>query len=142
MLDDLGLAAALEWQAREISRSTGVHIDVWASELPGNLPDEHKTCIFRIVQESLNNVCRHAHADSVEIRLEGSEEWISISVQDDGRGFRPGQTKGLGLIGIEERAESLGGAVKVTSEPGKGARVEARLPFPKHILPGARPENV
>lgn len=131
MLDDLGLVAALEWQAREISRSTGVQIDVWASGVSEEVPDEHKTCVFRIAQEALNNVCRHANADSVEIRLESSDDWLSMSIQDDGRGFRPGHIKGLGLIGMQERAESLGGHLRVTSEPGKGTRIEARLPLPK-----------
>ena len=131
MLDDLGLAAALEWQAREIARSTGVHIDVRTSNLSGELPDEHKTCVFRVVQEALNNVCRHANADSVQIELETFDEWGSVTIQDDGRGFRPGQTRGLGLIGMQERVESLGGTLSISSEPGKGTRVEARLPFPK-----------
>lgn len=130
MLDDLGLVAALEWQAREISRSTGVQADVWASGLAEELPEEHKTCIFRIAQEALNNVCRHANADSVEIRLESSREWLSMTIQDDGRGFRPGHSKGLGLIGMHERVESLGGNLRIASEPGKGTRIEARLPLP------------
>jgi len=133
MLDDLGLATALEWQAREISRSTGVRIDVRASDLSEELPDDHKTCVFRIVQESLNNVCRHANAHSVEIRLAASGGWLSVMIQDDGRGFRPGQTKGLGLIGMQERAESLGGSLRTTSEPGKGTKIEVCLPLPKRI---------
>ena len=131
MLDDLGLAAALEWQAREIARSTGVHIHVRASNLSGELPDEHKTCVFRIVQEALNNVCRHANADSVQIELKAFDDWASVTIQDDGRGFRAGQTKGLGLIGMQERVESLGGTLRIDSEPGKGTRIEGRLPFPK-----------
>jgi len=133
MLDDLGLAPALEWQAREISRSTNVHIEVAAATLPDELPDEHKTCVFRLVQEALNNVCRHANADSVEIRLDGSDGWLSLSIQDNGRGFRPGQTKGLGLIGMQERAENLGGSLSITSQPGQGTRIEARLPYPKRL---------
>jgi len=137
MLDDLGLAAALEWQAREISRSTGVHIEVRASGLPEDLPDDHKTCVFRVVQESLNNVCRHANASSVEIGVRASDACLSVTIQDDGRGFRPGQTKGLGLIGMQERAQSLGGSLRINSEPGKGTRVEARLPVPDRIAAGS-----
>jgi signal transduction histidine kinase len=136
MLDDLGLAAALEWQAREVARSTGLHIDVRTSNLSGELPDEHKTCVFRIVQEALNNVCRHANADSVQIEFKTSEERGLVTIQDDGRGFRAGQTKGLGLIGMQERTESLGGTLRISSEPGKGTRVEACLPFPKGIGAG------
>ena len=133
MLDDLGLAAALEWQAREIARSTGVRISVQTSNLSAELPDEHKTCVFRLVQEALNNVCRHANADSVQIEIQTFDEWGSVTVQDDGRGFRPGQTNGLGLIGMHERVESLGGTLRISSEPGKGTRIEARFPFPKRM---------
>jgi signal transduction histidine kinase len=129
VLDDLGLAAALEGQARDISRSTGVRISVQAEDLSENLPDEHKICLFRIVQEALNNVCRHASADSVDITLATSDSTVAMAIQDDGRGFRPGQTKGLGLIGMQERVESLGGTLAIQSEPGKGTRIEAHLPF-------------
>lgn len=133
VLDDLGLEAALEWQAREISRSTGVDINFQSAEIPADLPDEHKTCIFRIVQEALNNVCRHANADAVDISLGTEDGLCSVTIQDDGRGFRPGQTKGLGMIGMQERAESLGGTLAVHSEPGKGTRIEVRLPLPKRL---------
>jgi signal transduction histidine kinase len=136
MLDDLGLAAALEGQAREISRYTGVHINVDAARLSSELPDEHKICLFRIVQESLNNVCRHANADSVKITVETASEWVTATIEDDGRGFRPGrQTKGLGLIGMQERVAALGGTFDVHSEPGKGTRIEVRLPFPQLNVP-------
>lgn len=133
LLDDLGLGAALEAQAREISRSTGVPIEVQTSGLSAELPDEHKTCVFRVVQEALNNVCRHANADSVGITLETSATWVLVTIQDDGRGFRPGQMKGLGLVGMQERVESLGGTLTVSSGPGKGTRIEARLPFARRI---------
>jgi signal transduction histidine kinase len=69
MLDDLGLVAALEWQSLQISKATGMHIAVTAEGLSQSTPDEHRTCIFRIVQEALNNVCRHANANSVKIHL-------------------------------------------------------------------------
>lgn len=133
MLDDLGLAPALEWQAREIARSTGVNIDFQTSGVPGELPDEHRTCIFRLVQEALNNVCRHANADSVQIQLDAADSWVSVTIQDDGRGFRPGQNKGLGLIGMQERVESLGGTLQISSELGQGTRICARLPFAKRM---------
>ena len=131
MLDDLGLAAALEGQAREISRYTGVHVAVDAAELSAELPDEHKICVFRIVQEALNNVCRHANADSVKITVRSSNGWASAMIEDDGRGFRPGHTKGLGLIGMQERVAALGGTLEIQSEPGKGTQIEVRVPFPQ-----------
>jgi signal transduction histidine kinase len=131
MLDDLGLAAALEWLAREISRPTGVRIHVHADGLPGELPDEHKTCVFRIAQEALNNVCKHANAHSVEIAVSATEAWLTVTVRDDGRGFESRRAGGLGLTGMQERVESLGGSIKITSSPGKGTLIEAALPLPR-----------
>lgn len=133
MLDDLGLAAALGWLAREISRPTGLHIQVEADDLPPDLPDEHKTCVFRIAQEALNNVAKHANANTVEITVRASDRWLAITVQDDGRGFQPGRGHGLGLTGMHERAESLGGSVKINSGPGKGTMIEVLLPLPQRL---------
>jgi len=133
MLDDLGLAAALGWLAREISRPTGLRIQVQADDLPPDLPDEHKTCVFRIAQEALNNVAKHANANAVEITVRASDSWLAITVQDDGRGFQHGRAHGLGLTGMHERAESLGGSVKITSGPGKGTLIEVALPLPQRL---------
>jgi signal transduction histidine kinase len=133
MLDDLGLAAALEWQANQISRSTGVRINVAAEAVPNDLPEEHKICVFRIVQEALNNVCRHARASSVEIALRAADSRISVVIRDDGRGFRAPRTGGLGLIGMQERADSLGGSLLVSSEPGQGTTIQVTLPLPRSV---------
>lgn len=133
MLDDLGLAAALGWLAREISRPTGLRIQVQADDLPPDLPDEHKTCVFRIAQEALHNIQKHANANAVEITVRASDTWLSVTVQDDGRGFQPGRGHGLGLTGMHERAESLGGSVKISSGPGKGTLIEVALPLPQRL---------
>jgi signal transduction histidine kinase len=133
MLDDLGLAAALGWLAREIARPTGLRIQVQADDLPPDLPDEHKTCVFRIVQEALHNVQQHANANAVEITVRASDSWLVVTVQDDGRGFQRGRAHGLGLTGIHERAEGLGGSVKITSGPGKGTLIEVALPLPQRL---------
>jgi signal transduction histidine kinase len=133
MLDDLGLAAALEWQANQISRSTGVRIGITAGPLPGNLPEEHKICVFRVVQEALNNVCRHARASSVEIALITHDDRMSVTIRDDGRGFRTPRGAGLGLIGMQERVEGLGGHVTIASQPGKGTTIEISLPLPQCV---------
>jgi signal transduction histidine kinase len=133
MLDDLGLAAALEWQANQVSRSTGVRIKLVANAIPDELPEEHKINIFRIVQEALNNVCRHARASSVEITLLTIEDRISVTIRDDGRGFRTPRPSGLGLIGMQERAESLGGSLAVKSGPGQGTAIEVSLPLPHGV---------
>ena len=133
MLDDLGLAAALEWQAHQISRSTGVRIAITVGAVPEQLPEEHKICIFRVVQEALNNVCRHARASSVEIALVRCHEGLAVTIRDDGRGFPTPRGYGLGLVGMQERVEGLGGSLNVVSQPGKGATIEASLPLPQCV---------
>jgi signal transduction histidine kinase len=133
MLDDLGLAAALGWLAREIARPTGLRIQVQAEDLPPDLPDEHRTCVFRMVQEALHNVQKHANANTVEITVRASDAWLSVTVQDDGRGFQHTRAHGLGLTGMHERAESLGGSVKITSSQGKGTLIEVALPLPQRL---------
>lgn len=129
MLDDLGLIPALKWQAREASKSTSIDITV-ATELESDeLPDEYKTCIYRVVQEALHNCARHSGAATVRIRVEQQRDRLLLSIQDDGRGFDVAQTKGLGLLGIQERVSRLGGAFNVQSQPGSGTTLAVELPF-------------
>jgi len=129
MLDDLGLVAALEWQAREVSHRTGLHIAVAAEEDAGQLPEAHRTCIYRIVQEALQNVVRHAGAAHVRIGLEKTGGGVRLRVEDDGKGFAVARQRGLGLLGIEERVAQLGGRLRVSSEPGRGTQVAVELPL-------------
>jgi signal transduction histidine kinase len=131
MLDDLGLVAALEWQAAQISKTMGLRITVTA--IADEMPEDHKICIFRIVQESLNNVCRHANANSVQIHLNAKSGGVVVMIRDDGRGFQADRTKGLGLIGMQERVESLGGTLIIESGPGKGTTVVASLSLPPSL---------
>ncbi|MGA2144307.1 MAG: ATP-binding protein [Bryobacteraceae bacterium] len=135
MLDDLGLAAALQWQAHQVTRSTGIHIDVEAEELPDDLPEQHKICIFRLVQEALNNVCRHASANQASIAVKTAGRRLTVVVRDNGRGFSRQRNRGLGLLGIEERVTGLGGSVRIDSEPGTGTTLEAWLPLPQRFGP-------
>jgi signal transduction histidine kinase len=129
MLDDLGLIPALEWQAREVSRRNGILVNVGADELPDELSDEYKTCIYRVVQEALNNVSKHAGAQSVRITVRVTGGEIALSVQDDGKGFEVGTQKGLGLIGIQERVMNMGGTFRVESQIGRGTLLVAILPM-------------
>lgn len=129
MLDDLGLIPALRWQAREVSKRTSMDVNV-ATELgPDELPDAYKTCIYRVVQEALNNCTRHSQARTVRIRVRQESRRLALSVQDDGQGFDAAQTKGLGLLGIQERVASLGGKCKIHSAPGMGTIVAVELPW-------------
>jgi signal transduction histidine kinase len=128
MLDDLGLVAALEWQAREVGARSGLAVKVEAEEAAGDLPDEHRTCIYRVAQEALQNCVRHARAKQVRVALRREGATVRLRVEDDGRGFAAGRTRGLGLLGMEERVAQLGGRLRVASEPGRGATVVAELP--------------
>ena len=130
VLDDLGLVAALEWQVREFKRRSGIQVNL---NLEGNLsemPDGHRTCLYRIVQEALTNCGRHAEAKHVELTVQGGKDRISLTVWDDGKGFdtKPSTRRGLGLVGIEERARELGGSAEINSEPGKGTLLEVQIP--------------
>lgn len=129
MLDDLGLLPALNWLAREVSRTTELRVDITADALPEDLPEEHKTCVYRIVQEALRNSSRHANARSARIFLRASATHLQLYVQDDGVGFDPERDKGLGLLGIEERVSHIGGAVQVNSAPGRGTTIGLQLPL-------------
>ncbi|HEY7335487.1 MAG TPA: sensor histidine kinase [Bryobacteraceae bacterium] len=129
MLDDFGLVPALEWQAREVSKRTGLRIHVAAEESAGDLPDELKTCIYRVVQEALHNCARHSQARTVKVVVEQESARIVLTVEDDGRGFDARRVRGLGLVGMEERVNHLGGVFQVRSEPGAGTRVAVELPL-------------
>jgi signal transduction histidine kinase len=128
MLDDFGLVPALKWQARELAKRTGLHVVVHADDAEDGLPEEHQTCIYRLVQEALNNASRHAHARTVEVTVEHEGARVKFSIRDDGSGFDPRFVRGLGLLGMEERVRRLGGQVRIDSQPGRGTLVAAELP--------------
>lgn len=130
MLDDLGLVAALEWQGREVSRRSQMEVTVESANVSDDLPDEYKICVYRLVQEALNNAVRHSRARNAKVRVTGSASGIAIEVSDDGQGFDPQRTRGLGILGMEERVKRLGGSLTVVSAPGQGATLKAELPLP------------
>lgn len=133
MLDDLGLVPALKWYAREVSRSGPMAADVMAESFVDDLPEEHRTCVFRIVQEAVRNAGRHSGAHQVRIYIGEKNGTLSVSVQDDGKGFDPSQEAGLGILGMRERVMRLAGALEVNSKPGKGTMVTFSLPLsPDH----------
>jgi signal transduction histidine kinase len=135
MLDDLGLGPALEWQGREFSRRSGIPVEVQVDGSIEALPDGHRTCVFRIVQEALTNCARHAQAKHIRVSVHGSRDAVFLSVQDDGVGMaaREASPGGLGLLGIEERARELGGAVSIQSQPGRGTTLQAEIPLPEQV---------
>ena len=137
-LDDLGLAAALEWQGQEFETRTGIQCRVSLPPEPLNLDAEQSTAIFRIFQESLTNVARHAEATTVEARLEIEDDQLIFRVHDNGKGFEPQKAKAkksLGLVGMQERAHLLKGEVSVEGIPGSGTTMTLRIPWLPSALP-------
>jgi len=133
MLDDLGLSPALAWLIREISRASGMEIEADVDPALDLLPDTHRTCLYRVVQEALTNVSKHAGAHKVEVSLKAAGEWVLGTIADNGCGFDTGAIRrdGLGLVGMDERIRELGGHFRVISVAGQGTRAEFRLPIPK-----------
>ena len=131
-LDDLGLTSALEWQAQEFQRRTGIRCSL---ELPSEqlaLDTEQSTAIFRIFQESLTNVARHAQATEVMARLDMDKERLVFEVRDNGKGFDSKQAnirKSLGVVGMQERALVLDGELDINGVPGSGTTVTLRIPL-------------
>jgi len=131
MLDDLGLLAALEWQAAEFQKRSGVECRVNCIEDEGELDKQRSIALFRIFQESLTNVSRHAGASRVEVEFRHSNEEVFLSVSDNGRGMPEARTDAsipYGILGMHERAEQLGGTIKFGSPPGGGFSVTVSLP--------------
>ncbi len=129
MLDDLGLIAAIEWQAREVSRRTPVEVEVDAPEIQSDLGEEVKVCLYRLVQEALNNVAKHSGARHAWVTLRQDRQRIDLTVRDDGKGFDPNRNSGLGLLGMKERLRLLHGQLSVESAPGSGTSIVANLPL-------------
>jgi PAS domain S-box-containing protein len=132
LLDDLGLAVALEWQAREFEKRTQIKC-VFSSEPKDIVLDQDRsTAVFRIFQEALTNVARHSNASRVEAALVKEDERIVLRISDNGRGIGKrhiADPKAFGIIGMKERARFLGGEVTVSGAPGKGTSVTVSIPF-------------
>ena len=132
LLDDLGLAAAVEWLVQNFTERTGVACELAMGSGDFDLEEPYASAVFRILQESLTNVARHACATQVEVTFERSELGIGIRVRDNGRGFSasdPRKPKTLGLMGLRERASLLGGEIRIESEPGLGTTIEVTIPL-------------
>jgi signal transduction histidine kinase len=129
-LDDFGLAAALERLAGVVGERSGLVLDVNVNVPPATLPSEHETAIYRIVQEALTNVVKHASARTVSIIVTAGEGTVRTVIEDDGAGFVVGRVRehALGLVGMRERALLLGGRLEVESSPGSGTTILVELP--------------
>jgi PAS domain S-box-containing protein len=132
ILDDLGLVPAVEWLTESFTERTGIPCDLAVDCAELDLPGAHATAVFRIVQESLANVGKHARASRAKVGIEHRGSDLLLSIGDDGAGFSlqaPRKPASYGLLGLRERASLLGGEVTITSAPGSGTHIEVLLPI-------------
>jgi signal transduction histidine kinase len=137
LLDDLGLGAAIAWYGESRLEPMGVALELQCEEMKTRLPPYLETALFRIAQEALTNVVRHADASRVQVTLRVQDHTAFLTVHDNGRGFREpvtasegAETQGLGLLGMRERVTTLGGEMSVGSEPGQGTVITVTVPLP------------
>jgi len=132
MLDDLGLVPAMEWQLQEFQKRSGIRCKFTSSLEKVELDAETTTVLFRILQETLTNVARHAAATRVEVSLDEDQGYVRLRVQDNGRGITESEKDGFksfGLLGMRERVKLRSGDFHIQGAPGKGTLVVIRLPL-------------
>ena len=133
VLDDLGFIDALKWHAADLAKRSGLQIDLNFSELEIHLGDGVATALFRIVQESLNNIVKHANAHNVLIQLSSDDHELNLTIRDDGQGLSDDTSSGgLGLISMRERALAFGGVFSVASNHDRGVTVRVQVPMQSH----------
>ena len=128
MLDDFGLQPALEWHVRDFRRRFGTRAELLLSGELDALPDQYRTCVYRIVQEALTNCARHAQATTVTIAVQVADNMLDLVVADDGIGLQPEHQKGMGVLGIEERVRELHGTFELRGRLPQGTEVHVTLP--------------
>ncbi|HKD13274.1 MAG TPA: sensor histidine kinase, partial [Candidatus Angelobacter sp.] len=131
VLQELGLVAAIRKEAKDLARNTGVKARVLITGEVGRLAPATEQAIYRVVQEALHNVARHAHARNVTVQVSRAGDSVRVTVEDDGVGIQPrSNSRGhsFGLAGIKERIAAMGGVSRVVSAKGKGTRIEINVP--------------
>ena len=136
MLDHLGLLPTLRWFGDRLSQRTDVEITLDVIGFEERAPLEIETALYRVIQEALTNVAKHAHATEVRLRLEKQSKAVTVTIEDDGRGFdveelqtTEAPLEGLGLAGMKQRISLLGGRLDIRSKPGEGARIDFEIPL-------------
>ncbi len=148
VLDDLGLVPALRTFLRDLTTRTGIRAELTVKAFADRLEPVRRTVLFRVAQEALNNVTRHAGATHVEVRIRGSVGGVSIIIQDDGKAFEVARVlrstagKRLGLLGMRERVEMVGGKLEIKSARGQGTTVTAKIPLGKAPKGKALPSRI
>jgi signal transduction histidine kinase len=136
-LDDLGVVASLQSLCKEFSERVGIPVEFTNVALPGSVPREVASCLYRVAQESLQNIAKHASAKHVSVALTLQKGTEVLTIADDGTGFDQEAVKGrggLGLIGMEERARLVNGNLSIAAQPGHGTRIALQVPLPAGSL--------
>jgi signal transduction histidine kinase len=117
----------------ETSRVHGIEVECEASDVPRQVPEDIALCLYRVLQEGLNNAVRHGAAKRAGVRIEADDEGIRLTLRDEGSGFDPDglESPGIGLAGMRERAHHFDGTFELHSRPGEGTRIEVRIPLPE-----------
>ena len=138
MLDDLGLIPTLRWYVQNFSNRLNIYSNFQAIGFEEKLPPQIETAFYRIIQEALNNIAKHAEADRIEIILEHRDSIISASIRDNGKGFDldsvlhpESPERGFGIIGMQERVSLLEGKIEIQSRPGFGTYIHVEVPYRK-----------
>jgi signal transduction histidine kinase len=135
LLEHAGLQPAIEDQIRDVAKRTGLSVSLKVNHVPDSLSLDHSTCLFRVLQESLQNVVRHACATEAIVKLNGSSKGVGLSVRDNGKGFdasdKSAHHKGLGLTSMQERLRLLNGLLRIQSKPAEGTKICAWIPVEK-----------
>jgi signal transduction histidine kinase len=132
-LEHVGLTSAVKDFCRELSDHKVLQVEFTHHDITRGLPEDVALCLFRVVQEGLQNVMKHSGSKSAFIELTGSPQEIRLSLWDHGSGFDPESAKpGLGLVSMRERLRHVGGSISITSRPGAGTRIEVRVPL-QHV---------
>ncbi|MCC6286540.1 MAG: PAS domain S-box protein [Chitinophagaceae bacterium] len=132
VLDDIGLEAAMEWHVKQFQQATGITIKLNSATENLLISADIKTALFRIFQESLTNIARHANASAVSVDLDTEDGFITLTITDNGNGFDMAvadQKRTLGILGMKERSLALGGEYKINSKPGKGTTIKVSIPL-------------
>jgi signal transduction histidine kinase len=139
-LDDLGLVAALQWYIQSFEKRCSIQTDFVVEGEQVRLPSEYETVLFRITQEALTNIAKHAHASHTMVKLEMYPREIQVTIKDDGVGFDPekilneeGKRAGWGLLGIQERTLLLGGQYEIDAAPGCGVQIRINIPLIREV---------
>jgi PAS domain S-box-containing protein len=144
MLDHVGLLAATQELCQQVSQQHGIAVELKDHNVPGGIPGNISLCLFRVLQESLNNIVKHSGAKAARVELLGCENVLTLHISDSGKGFDPGShVPGLGLISMKERLRLVGGKFSLQSAPSAGTEITVQVPLLRAVQPGTpRPQIV